>query len=324
MKFKKRYSKILKNWPVKILCLIFALVLFQFYRRSLLDKRYFSVPLTIESNNLLPSSNYPRTVKIELWGEAIGISGIHKEDVKAYLDLEQYGDEGEHRVPVTIKLTGSALNIEPLEVSVDPKEIKVNLEPGVTKRVPVILSIKGNPAENYEISEEVINPPTVEIIGPQSVMEKSTNMLTESISIEGRDKDFDGQATLLNINPFVSILGKGQISYSVKIREALIIKEYKGVVVGIENLNDNLEVTSNIPTVSFVINGKKKLLNSWTVNDNFLKLDCSNITEPGIYDINVKVASSNKFTEIKINPSIIQLVIEEKKEKDANLSGETP
>ena len=125
----KLLAKITEKWPVKVLSLAAAIIISVFYRMHTLETRFFTVPLVvISSETLVPAGSFPGSVRISLRGEAEGIQQILEEDIEAFIYLGRYTSEGSYRVPVQIHKKGSALGIEPLEISVLPIEIPLVLE----------------------------------------------------------------------------------------------------------------------------------------------------------------------------------------------------
>jgi len=110
---KKTLAMIANNWPAKVLSIGLAIFLVVFHRMNLLQNRFFSVPLKIETpGNLIPASSYPRMVRVTLRGEANGINPILEDDIEAYLDLSKHTEAGSYREPVQIRKLGTALGIE--------------------------------------------------------------------------------------------------------------------------------------------------------------------------------------------------------------------
>jgi len=122
-------AKITDKWPAKVLSVAAALILFVFHRMSTLETRYFSTPLQVETGaDLVPSGTYTQIVRVNMRGDATSIYSILDGDIEAYIDLKKYTEEGRYLVPVHIRKKGSALGVEPLEISVDPLEISLWLE----------------------------------------------------------------------------------------------------------------------------------------------------------------------------------------------------
>ena len=127
--FSVLFSKVVKNWPVKILSLGFAIILFVVHHMNTLGERVFLVPLNIEcQENLTPSGSFPGIIRINLRGEVNSIFSISEEDIEAYVDMEKYDKAGVHTVPVMLRKKGSALEAGLVQMRVAPMEITVALE----------------------------------------------------------------------------------------------------------------------------------------------------------------------------------------------------
>jgi YbbR domain-containing protein len=124
----KLLAKITENWPAKVLSLALAIIIFLFHRMNVLENRVFSASLGIESGNMAAASSYPRTVRVKVRGEKDSIGSILEEDIEVYLDLKRFSEEGTHRVPLQFRKMGTALGIDPLEITIDPPEIVLDLE----------------------------------------------------------------------------------------------------------------------------------------------------------------------------------------------------
>jgi len=210
----KLIAKIIEKWPTKVLSVAAALIISIFYRMNTLETRFISVPLQIESgDSLTPASSYARTVRVSLRGEASSIHPILEEDIEAYIDLKKYAADGAYRIPVQIRKKGSALGIEPLEISVVPIEITLVLEQKAIKNIPVFPSLSGTAAEGYVLTGESISPSEVTAEGPKSVLDSVYEFNTDTISLDGRYENFTVMANIINNNPYVIIHGNRRCEY---------------------------------------------------------------------------------------------------------------
>jgi len=202
------FTIITEKWPVKVLSLAAAVIISIFYRMSSLETRFFTVPLLVEpSETLLPANSFPRSVKISARGEAEGIQPILTEDIEAYIDLGRYENEGTYRVPVQIRKKGRALGVEPLEVSAIPVDIPLLLERKMTCNVSVFPVIRGSTAEGYELTGQSLNPSSVIVEGPRSMINNHVEFNTETIDLDGRYEDFSVMVNIKNYNPLLFIHG---------------------------------------------------------------------------------------------------------------------
>ena len=208
------FTIITEKWPVKVLSLAAAVILSIFYRMSSLETRFFTVPLSVESSDtLLPANSFPRSVKITARGEAEGIQPILAEDIEAYIDLGRYANEGVYRVPIQIRKKGTALGVEPLEVSVVPVDIHLLLEQKITRNVSVFPVLRGAVAEGYELTGQSLTPASVIVEGPRSIIDNHVEFNTEAIDLDRRNEDFSVMVNIKNDNPLLFIHGSNILEF---------------------------------------------------------------------------------------------------------------
>ena len=220
----KLLAKITEKWPVKVLSLAAALLIFVFYRMNNLETRFFTVPLIIESSEtLIPANSFSNAVRVSLRGEADDIQPILEEDIEVYIDLGRYSNEGSYRVPVHIRKKGSALGVEPLEISVIPIEIPLILEQKVTRNINVYPVFSGTVAEGFELTYQAVIPASVAAEGPRSILDSHIEFFTENINLDRRFDDFSIMVNIINNNPLITIHGNRMLEFRGTIRR--IVRE---------------------------------------------------------------------------------------------------
>lgn len=313
MNIKQILLRLTENWPAKIICLVFAVFLSEFYRGTLLDKRYLIVPLTIENNGLLtPAEQYPAKIKISIWGDAIGIGSIDENDIIAFINISDFKTEGTYRIPIKTRLAGTVTPIGNMEISTEPTILTLRLATNIRKQVPVSLSLRGIPADGYEVIESSLEPDTVEIEGPADTVEKINELVTEPLSIEARTSGFSGTAAIINNDPLISIVGKAQVQSMVKINETTMQKKFDNIPIYFEKENAELSITADTKTGSLEVQGPKKLLEIWHPSENILTVSCESILEPGVYTLPVVPVLSAEYSKLKIlqiNPKSVQITV---------------
>jgi len=236
----KLIAKITEKWPVKVLSLAAAIILSVFYRMNTLETRVFTVPLVIEqSDTLIAVNSFSSTVRVSLRGEADSIQPILEEDIEAYIDLGRYVNEGNYRVPVQIRKKGTAIGIEPLEISVSPIEISLLLEQRVTKNISVFPAFSGIVAEGYELTYQSLIPGSVIAEGPRSVLESHLEFFTETINLDRRYDNFSIMVSIIEDNPLISIHGSRILEFRGSISR--IAREEPVVIIPIQTINEDEE-----------------------------------------------------------------------------------
>ncbi|MDX9898891.1 MAG: CdaR family protein [Spirochaetia bacterium] len=285
---KPRLERLLADWPAKILSLAGAVALFFFYQLNRLEERPLSVPLTVISNDdFVPASQYPRTVRLVLRGESNAIYAVLEGDLQASLDLRGYTGAGVWRVPVRVEKRGSALGIDPLEISVDPSDIAISIEPRVIKEIQVVPSFRGYLEPGYELSGFRLMPAKVEVAGPASAMDKIEDTSTEPIELTGRNDNFTVGTKVLVRDPLVSLLSSSDLEFTAEVKKALVYRNYQDLEVLLVGLRDGLALDSAPPLGSARVAASSIELESFSPSLGSLEVDLSEIEEPGVYTVAV-------------------------------------
>lgn len=308
-------DRLLQDWPAKIVCLALALLLFLFYRMSTLQERYLSVPLYVETNgDIVPASTYPRMVKVSLRGETDSIYPILEQDIVVYVDLTPFEKEGEYRVPMQTRLKGTALEVSPLEVLVEPAELVLRVEHRMARTVPVTPSFKGYPEAGFEFSGYSLSPDSVEVSGPRSLVEEMTDVVTESIELSGRNASFDDRVPLVRRSPLIDFPGDGKVGFQVNISQTTLVKNFDDVPFYFENLDPGLTVETDRMSGSIQLKGTQTDLADWNLPENALTVLCENISAPGVYNLAVHTIIPQPYEVVTSSPETIQLTVRRKTE----------
>jgi YbbR domain-containing protein len=308
---RKLILGLVENWPAKVLSVAIALILFVFHEMSTLTTRTIIVPLAIETNSALtPGSAYPRNVRVRLRGESDGVKVILDNDIEAYLDFSRHESEGQYRAPVQVRRKGSALVPEPLEITVNPLEVSVNLEKRINKTVPLAASVHGNAADGFELVSYSVSPAEVAMSGPSRLMESINDIKTDPVDIDGRKNDFNVMVNIANPNPaLLSIRGDAYAEFRCVIRPSVPVRNIDGIAIDITGLDLMFESELGVKTGSVRLEAGQSLLDNFSVRSGFLSVDCSSITEPGTYTLPVKVDLPEGFILIKCEPDEVAVTV---------------
>ena len=313
---RKLFAKAVENWPAKVLCMGLAIVLFVFHRMSSLEVRFFSVPLNVERRGaLMPSSSYPRMIRVSLRGEANSIYPIVEDDIEVYVDMDAFDTPGTYTVPVQWRKKGTALGVEPLQVTVDPVEITLSLDQKISKLVPLTASFRGNVETGYTLTSYSLNPNQIIIDGPAELMGGIFELYTEPIDLDGRRTDFTATVNILNRDPLIVIRGSGTTEFHGNISQIIPVRNIPNVPITITNLKEGLTGDLETKAGSIHLEGKdQEAVDHFSPSPGFLTVDCSGISEPGTYVLKVNAADSGGVNLI-IDPEEVKIAI--------SLSGDT-
>lgn len=174
---------------IQITCLVVSVVLWMFIMVQTnppQEKTITNIPVTIKNLSALENANLVMmnsekehlTVNVSIKGNIDQISKINKSDFTAYIDVLGF-TEGVKNAKVDIS-GPSGIEIK----STYPSQIACNIESIISKVMDVTVQYEGNQAENYYRSMPLLNPSSVKITGPRSVV-NSADMAVATVNIDG-------------------------------------------------------------------------------------------------------------------------------------------
>ncbi|GHV77327.1 hypothetical protein AGMMS49942_21480 [Spirochaetia bacterium] len=315
-------ASIAENWPVKVISIALAILLFWIHRTSDQKERFFSVPLAVEpTSTLIVAGPYPGMIRITLRGEAKTIDPILEDDIHAYIDLDKYTEPGTYRAPVRYQKTGTALRTETLEISVDPMEVMLTLDERQRKMVPVTAMFGGALESGYEWDEKALVPARVEIEGPASVLTNVKELSTELIELGGRSDDFSLTVRVVNPEPLLRIRGSALVEFHGVIREQLRVQNFEDLPIVIDNLADRFSGVLEIGSGSVRIEGGQVTFDRIQNKDVSLSVDCSTVDAIGEYLLPVSAVVPAMFTIIRQDPENVRVRILRRQPRNPGTGG---
>jgi YbbR domain-containing protein len=282
VKSRRLVGGILSNWPAKIISLVAAALLFLFYRVNTMDERFFSVPLQVDPPaGVAISKPYPKSARVTLRGKEEDIFSVIEEDIEVFADFGRFQTEGQFRVPVRVVRRGSSLNIEPLDIRVEPAEISITLEQRIEKTVALKAVIGGSPPVGYDLVQYTIVPDSMQISGPRSIVAAIETIELEEIDLDDRTEDFTEQVTIVAENPLLDYSRERTVVFRGILREAVIIKTFEEVDIISIDLSPDLRLAEPLPKGSIRLQGNQRAIEALLPDQLRLVLDCGGIEKPG-------------------------------------------
>jgi hypothetical protein len=275
-----------------------------------LEVRSFSAPITVEHpSSLMPSSSYPRMIKVSLRGEAGSINSILDDDIEVFADLEAYETPGTYLVPVKWRKKGAALLVDPIQISVEPMEISFSLDHKISKFVPIIANFRGQVEAGFSMTSYNLNPAQIIVDGPMELMREISEVYTEQIDLDGRISDFTVTAAILRGDPLINIRGNGTTEFFGNLNQIIPVRNILDVPIVITGLMEGLMGELEVKTGSIHLEGdNKEAVEMFVPAPDFLKIDCSGIVESGIYILRVIRGSADNVI-LRTEPPEVQVKI---------------
>ena len=254
----------------------------------------------------MPASSYPRQVRLQIRGESEQVFRIVADELRAYLDLRRFTEEGEFTVPVQVERSGAAAGSGTLEVTAEPEAVVIRLEERLLKSLEVVPATSGFPPSGYELGQLIMTPSSVEVEGPRSLLEDVSQVTTEDVDLSNRREDFTERIRLVPPDPLVLFPGGDIVEIRGLIDEAVVLQTFEPVELIVTGLPDDLAVAQDIPTGLIRVQARQ-----WTgehrrrgpsVNGGRIAVE-----EPGTVRLPVRPVVPAGFVVLRYEPTSVQL-----------------
>jgi YbbR domain-containing protein len=199
----------LKNWELKILALLAAVVLWFFVVGIENDSHLFQEEVEIQAINVpqgMSVANYLGKAKIRIRADQSLIKNLTVNDFDLSVDLKKAA-EGEQTLPVT----ATSRNNEVTVLKVDPSTVRVVLESVIEKDVKLKVVVSGNPAKGYGVQEVQVTPLTVKVSGGKTLLAGLASINAE-VKLDGTETANFKQNIILKLPETVSASGTVTLS----------------------------------------------------------------------------------------------------------------
>src|ERR1700722_11633221 len=165
-------------WPfrllgLKLLSVALAVLLWMVVAGEEIVERGLRIPLELQQfpPGLELDSEPPSLVDARVRGSSGTLSRLSSGDVVAVIDLRG-AKVGRRLFPLTPEQVRVPFGVEIVQVT--PSTVALVLESSASKQVPVEPTLEGTPASGFVVGKKTVDPPSVEIVGPDSAVKRAT------------------------------------------------------------------------------------------------------------------------------------------------------
>ncbi len=282
------FKMIMRNWHVKVICFVIAMILVFFTRANSLKEEPVVVFLdTRTNNNYTFTESLPSRVTLTLKGEESEIKKVLIDDLSAYIDASTIDSDGVYTLPVLINQNNVFGKTENVEITVNPPFIKTTIEEKITKYLRVESVITGIPAHGYELNSRFVNPAVMSVSGPRSHLQDISSIKTDPVDVTGKISDFILRVKLNKSDPLLSFPEGEFVEFRGIISETSAVKVIENVNIAAKGLRGDLEIDGELPQITVNVEGKLLSLEDFTKNNIALTINLEEIKKPGSYEVPV-------------------------------------
>jgi len=299
-------------WPfrhvgLKLLSVTIAVLLWMVIAGEETVERGLRVPLELQQfpPGLELLGDVPTTADVRVRGVSGTLSRVSPGDIVAVLDLRG-AREGQRLFHLTPEQVRVPFGVEVVQVT--PPTVAVVFEKAASRTVPIKPAIEGRPAAGYMVGKAAADPPTVEVVGPESAVRRVTDALTEPVSVAGAMRQVEETVTVGTLDPAVRVKTQRTAQVTVQIIPAPLEQTIRDRPVHLKNLGPGLTAAVVPSEVDVTLRGSREALARIRPDDATAFVDLAGLGA-GEYTLTVQADSSRDAGVARIEPEAIAVRI---------------
>ena len=296
------------NIGLKIVSVFIAVLLWLVVAGEQPAERGLRVPIELQN---LPATievvDLPvETVDVRVRGPSGTLSRLAAGDMVAVLDL-QAARPGQRLFHLTPDQIRTPFGVEVTQVN--PPTVAMRFETAATRAVPVAPAVIGEVAKGFVIRDITAVPPTVEVIGPQSAIQRLSEALTEPVSVEGAKTSVREAVTVGAASPNVRLKIAQRAIVTVDVVPAPTEQTLDRVPVRVRNVASGLRSRAIPSVVTVRVRGSREAVDRLRGDAVTVFVDVAGLG-PGLYELPLRTDRTATFGVAGMEPSVVQIVLE--------------
>lgn len=301
------------NWGLKLLSLLFATFLWYFVVGE--DKVDFTVFVPIEIVNLprdlVITNEYKKQLDVTIRGPRVLTRGLDNQHITRSIDLSK-------ATPGKLVFANKDDSISfPRGIKVlriQPKNFTLLLDQLIQKELTIKPVVKGKPNAGFELVNILIEPSTISVTGPQTLLAKETVVSTVPIDVENIQSTTEKEVMLDLSEDMAELIGEPVITAKLLLIEKTTERNIKQIPIGFTHSAEgtsyrvtpsSVDVRAEIPIS--MINNKVDLKPLFTA-----RIGAENLPL-GRHVLNVEVTPPKQIRILEISPKSVTIKISRKK-----------
>ncbi len=182
MEFLRRF--VFHNFPLKVIALASAVLLWSAIAREPLAEIAFQVPIAFQHvpKHLEMIADEIPQAQVRVRGPARVLRELNAADLNPVLDLSD-AQPGERTYEVRVEKVQVPFDVTVVQVV--PAQVRIRFDRHATRLVPVEARVTGTPASGFAVSQIVVEPQNAEVQGPEQRVNLLDAVKTDLVDVTG-------------------------------------------------------------------------------------------------------------------------------------------
>ena len=299
-------------WPfghlgLKTLSIGIAILLWLFVSGDETVERGLRVPLEFQQvpAGVEMTGEAPSLVDVRVRGGTSTLSRLGAGDIVAQLDLKA-ARVGRRLYQITPEQVRAPFGVQVIQVM--PPTIVLAFEISANKQVPVVPEFEGEPAPGFVIGRTQVDPPTVDVVGPQSAIARVTQATTEPVPVTGARAAVKDTVTIGLLDSSLRLKAPRMAQVVVDVIPGPVERSFRERPVHLSNLGNKLVARATPHSVEVVVRGSREGVGEVEADEVVASVDLTGLGV-GSYTLPVHVESPPHAGIARVLPATLQVTI---------------
>lgn len=299
-------------WPfrhmgLKLISVAVAVMLWMAVSGEEIVERGLRVPLELQQ---LPADveltgDVPTTVDVRVRGGSGVLSRMGAGDVVAMIDLRS-ARPGRRVFPLTPDQVRVPFGVDVVQIA--PSAFAMVFEMSAARRVPVAPTLDGQPAPGFVVGSMVAEPATVEVVGPESAVQRATEAVTQPVSVTDARTNVRETVTLGVLDPSLRLKNARSAVVTVQVVPAPMERSFRNRPLHLRHLSPNLTARADPSSVEVTLRASREALGRIDPDAVAAYVDLSGLGA-GEYQLTVRADATRDAGVTHIEPATVQVRI---------------
>lgn len=271
-------------------------------------ERGLRIPLELRNTpeELFAVEGPPSQVDVRVRGASSVLSHLDAGDVVAMLDVDQArpGSHVFHLTPAQLRVP---YGVEVIQVM--PSAVTLKFERGGTRVVPIVAVTSGTPAPGFQVGQIVVEPPTVEVSGPESVLKLVREAVTEPVSIEGASASLRETVTVAVADARLRLVTVQSARASVEIIPTPLERTLADVPVQVRNAPPAGRARATPAVAQVWVRGPKDVVSALGADSLVLFVDLAGLG-PGRHSVPLRAEPIRDVEIVRMQPATVSVTVQ--------------
>jgi len=304
-------------WPfrhigLKAVSFVIAALLWLIVAGEETVERGLRVPLELQQfpAGLELQGEWPTFVDVRVRGASGTLSRISPAELVAVLDLRT-ARTGTRLFQLTPEQVRTPFGVQIVQVS--PSSVALSFEASKTRIVRVTAKTEGQPDPAFVVGSIRINPSTVDVIGPETSVNRVTEAVTEPIDISGARTPVTQNVTVGFLDPALRLKTPRQATVTVQIFSGPNTRTFRERPIHVQNVGPGLSAQATPSLAEVTLRGTRQGLGRAGIENISAFVDVAGLGV-GEYLLDVRVDDTPEAGVTHIEPSTVQVRISSAKD----------